>query len=155
MTPVRRFDGGVRRPLPNSVSGMGERDGEQADQQVTVYEAVGGELFFVTLVDRFYDLVETDDLVRPLYPDDLTESRRTTAGFLSQLFGGPPRYSAERGHPRLRMRHAPFAIGVAERDRWVAHMTQAVRENHLAAEIEEAMINYFETAATHMINQPG
>ena len=134
---------------------MGDNADEQTGHQVTVYEAVGGEPFFVALVNRFYDLIETDEVVRPLYPEDLTESRRTTAGFLSQLFGGPAHYSAERGHPRLRMRHAPFAIGVAERDRWVAHMTRAVRENRLAPEIEEAMIGYFETAATHMVNQSG
>ena len=98
------------------------------DEQVTVYEAVGGEPFFVSLIDRFFELVESDPVVRRLYPEDLSEPRRTTAAFLCQLWGGPPTYSIERGHPRLRMRHLPFAIGRAERDRWVEHMVTALRE---------------------------
>jgi hemoglobin len=90
--------------------------------QGTVYEAVGGQRFFVDLVDRFYDGVATDAVLRPLYPDDLTEPRRHLALFLAQYWGGPATYSDERGHPRLRMRHAPFVIGDAERDAWLSHM---------------------------------
>ena len=92
----------------------------------SVYEVVGGERFFVALVDRFYDGVEHDELLRPLYPDDLTDSRRYLAGFLAQYWGGPPDYSQERGHPRPRMRHLPFAIGEAERDAWLHHMLAAL-----------------------------
>ena len=88
----------------------------------SVYDAVGGQPFFVDLVDGFYDGVATDLLLRPLYPQDLTESRRHLAGFLAQYWGGPSTYSDQRGHPRLRMRHAPFVIGVAERDAWLHHM---------------------------------
>jgi hemoglobin len=88
----------------------------------SVYEAVGGGAFFVDLVDGFYAGVSTDPLLRPLYPDDLTDSRRHLAGFLTQYWGGPSAYSQERGHPRLRMRHAPFVIGEAERDAWLRHM---------------------------------
>jgi hemoglobin len=88
----------------------------------SVHDAVGGRQFFVDLVDGFYDGVSTDPLLRPLYPDDLTDSRRHLAGFLVQYWGGPTTYSDERGHPRLRMRHAPFAIAAPERDAWLGHM---------------------------------
>ncbi len=88
----------------------------------SVYDAVGGRPFFVDLVDGFYAGVSADVLLRPLYPEDLTDSRRHLAGFLTQYWGGPSTYSDERGHPRLRMRHAPFAIGDAERDAWLRHM---------------------------------
>lgn len=87
-----------------------------------VYDAVGGLPFFIDLVDGFYEGVDVDPLLRPLYPEDLTESRRHLAGFLAQYWGGPGTYSAERGHPRLRMRHVPFVIGEAERDAWLRHM---------------------------------
>ena len=92
----------------------------------TVYEAVGGRPFFDDLVDGFYAGVSADLLLRPLYPEDLTESRRHLAGFLTQYWGGPSTYSDERGHPRLRMRHAPFAIGEAERDAWLHHMLRSL-----------------------------
>jgi hemoglobin len=88
----------------------------------TVYEAVGGQRFFDDLVAGFYDGVATDPLLRPLYPDDLTDARRHLAGFLAQYWGGPSAYSEERGHPRLRMRHAPFVIRAEERDAWLRHM---------------------------------
>lgn len=88
----------------------------------SVYEAVGGRPFFVDLVDGFYEGVGGDPVLRSLYPDDLTEPRRHLTGFLVQYWGGPSAYSDERGHPRLRMRHAPFAIGNAERDAWLRHM---------------------------------
>lgn len=87
-----------------------------------VHDAVGGPTFFVDLVDGFYAGVRADPLLRPMYPEDLAESRRHLAGFLTQYWGGPSTYSDERGHPRLRMRHAPFAIGEAERDAWLGHM---------------------------------
>ena len=92
----------------------------------TVYDAVGGRAFFDDLVDGFYAGVSDDPLLRPMYPDDLTDSRRHLAGFLTQYWGGPSTYSDERGHPRLRMRHAPFAIGEAERDAWLRHMLGAL-----------------------------
>lgn len=94
-------------------------DGGHGD---TVFDAVGGLPFFVDLVDGFYAGVSTDPVLRPLYPEDLTDSRRHLAGFLAQYWGGPSTYSEERGHPRLRMRHAPFVIGDAERDAWLLHM---------------------------------
>ena len=92
----------------------------------SVFDAVGGWPFFVDLVDRFYAGVTADPLLRPLYPEDLTGARRHLAGFLAQYWGGPSTYSDERGHPRLRMRHAPFAIGEAERDAWLLYMLGAL-----------------------------
>ena len=125
---------------------------EQQESNETVYDRVGGDAFFVALVDRFYAGVAEDPVLRPLYPDDLSESRRTLAGFLAQYWGGPPDYSDERGHPRLRMRHAPFTIGQVERDHWFAHMVDAVRSADLPDDLEAAMLEYFDRAATHMIN---
>lgn len=118
-----------------------------------MYEAVGGRPFFEALVDRFYDGVATDLMLRPLYPEDLTESREHMAGFLSQYWGGgTAHYSDSRGHPRLRMRHAPFVIGPAEARAWYGHMQDAVRAAALPADQEEAMLEYFATAAAHLVN---
>jgi len=89
-------------------------------QPNSLYERVGGEPFFISLVERFYRGVETDPLLRPLYPADLEPPKRHLALFLVQYWGGPHTYSAERGHPRLRMRHAPFKVGPIERDAWLA-----------------------------------
>lgn len=122
------------------------------DQPMTIFDAVGGTPWFTAMIDRFYDAVETDLLIRPMYPDDLTESRDHMVKFLSQYWGGPTTYSDERGHPRLRMRHAPFIITDAERDAWLTHMLAAVRSGDLPAEIEQKMVDYFDMAAAHMIN---
>ncbi len=120
-----------------------------------MYEAVGGRPFFEALVDRFYDGVAADPLLRPLYPEDLTESRAHMAGFLSQYWGGgTAHYSDGRGHPRLRMRHAPFVIGPAEARAWYGHMEAAVRHAALPADQEEAMLDYFANAAAHLVNAP-
>ena len=121
----------------------------------TLYDRVGGEPFFVELIDAFYAGVETDPVLRPLYPDDLAPSRRHLAMFLAQYWGGPPRYNAERGHPRLRMRHAPFAIGTRERDAWLNHMLGAVAASAAAAGDKQALIAYFESAASSLINRFG
>ena len=129
----------------------------------TVHEAVGGDPFFVTLVDRFYDGVRADPLLLPMYPDDLAESRRTLTGFLIQYWGGSTAYSDERGHPRLRMRHAPFVIGEAERDAWLKHMHAALERSvdeldvadDLRAELRQKFVDYFDMAAHHMINVGG
>jgi len=121
-------------------------------EDITVYDAVGGTPFFVTLVDRFYALVARDVMLRPLYPDDLGPPAEHLALFLAQYWGGPTTYSEGRGHPRLRMRHAPFAIGQRERDRWVAAMTAALGEAHLDPELEQRFLDYFTMAADHLIN---
>ncbi len=118
-----------------------------------VYEAVGGRPWFDALVERFFAGVEADPLVRKLYPEDLTASKAHTAGFLAQYWGGGfEHYSEERGHPRLRMRHAPFAIGQAARHGWYRAMEAAVRAGDLPPEIEAKMLDYFAHASTHLMN---
>jgi hemoglobin len=123
---------------------------------VNVHDAVGGEAFFVELVDRFYAGVATDLLLRPLYPDDLTEPKRHLALFLQQYWGGPGTYSDERGHPRLRQRHAPFVIGEPERDAWLRHMSAAldavVEVRGVAPDLAAEILQYFIGAADFMVN---
>ena len=124
--------------------------------EVTVHQAVGGDEFFVELVERFYAGVAADPILRPMYPEDLTEPKRHLAGFLIQFWGGSQAYSEERGHPRLRMRHFPFHIGPAERDAWFRHMIGAlnglVEERGTIPEAEMAMREYFANAADAMRN---
>jgi hemoglobin len=119
-----------------------------------IFEAVGGLPWFTALVERFYQGVATDPILRPMYPEDLSQSVPHTAGFLAQYFGGGwEYYSAERGHPRLRMRHAPFPIDQAARDAWLRHMLAAVRSGGLTPEVEAVMVEYFERASQFMVNQ--
>src|SRR5213078_4421840 len=110
----------------------------------------------------FYLGVADDPVLRPMYPDDLTEARAHFAGFLVQYWGGPTTYSDERGHPRLRMRHMRFHIGSEERDRWLAHMSAAVGEAtaelpdpELAAAVAAALRGYFGPTAEQMRNDTG
>ncbi len=121
-----------------------------------LFDRVGGESFFVDLVDRFYLGVAGDPLLRPLYPDDLRESSEHLALFLMQYWGGPGTYSEQRGHPRLRMRHAPFVIGPAEREAWLGHMNRALDDLRAASRISEAdageLRAYLEMAATTLVN---
>lgn len=117
-----------------------------------MYERVGGESFFVDLVDRFYTGVAGDPVLRPLYPDDLEEARAHLAAFLVQYWGGPATYSETRGHPRLRMRHARFVIGELERDAWLRHMNEAVRAAELPAADERELLDYFDMAARTLVN---
>jgi hemoglobin len=119
----------------------------------SLFDRVGGEPFFAELIERFYQGVERDPILRPLYPPDLRPSRRHLTMFLAQYWGGPPTYNAERGHPRLRMRHAPFAIGQAERDAWLRLMHAAVSASTASEADKEALQAYFESAATSLINQ--
>jgi len=121
----------------------------------SVYELAGGEKTFRLLVQRFYAGVATDPILRAVYPeDDLTAATERLTLFLIQYWGGPSTYSEQRGHPRLRMRHQPFAIGQAQRDAWLGHMTAAVESLDLAPAVRKALLDYFETASTAMINQP-
>jgi hemoglobin len=122
-------------------------------QGKTVYEIVGGDETFRRLVDAFYARVEQDPILRPLFPDDLTPGKEHQFLFLSQYWGGPARYEAQRGHPRLRMRHFPFAIGQKERDAWVGHMLAAVDEVGIPEPARTQMIEYFERSASFLINQ--
>ncbi len=126
---------------------MTTRDG------TTLYARVGGEPFFRALVGRFYQAVERDALLRPLYPANLEPGKTNLAGFLAQYWGGPPDYSARRGHPRLRMRHARFAIGRPQRDAWLRHMTDAVHASSASPEDAAALVAYFESAAAMLVNR--
>jgi len=120
---------------------------------VSVYEEAGGSATFRTLVERFYAGVASDPLLRPLYPDaDLSSATERLTLFLIQYWGGPDTYSARRGHPRLRLRHQPFAIGQAERDAWLRHMTAAVESLDVSPAVRKALLDYFETTSTAMIN---
>jgi hemoglobin len=122
----------------------------------TFYDAVGGEETFRRLVHHFYAGVAEDPLLRPLYPEpDLAGAEERLRMFLVQYWGGPRTYSAERGHPRLRMRHAPFAIGTAERDAWLRHMREAVDSLGLPDSAAVLLWDYLEMAAHSMVNSPG
>ncbi len=121
----------------------------------TLYEAAGGLPFFEALVDRFYAGVATDPILLPLYPEpeDLRDARHKLALFLAQYWGGPPTYSEERGHPALRMRHARFAIGTVERDRWLHHMLAAVVSLDPPADIRRPLEEYLTMASGALVNR--
>lgn len=119
----------------------------------TIYELVGGEATFARIADNFYNAVQEDEALHPLYPGDWDESKRTLKLFLMQYFGGPGDYSQERGHPRLRMRHMPFTIGQAERDAWIKHMQAAIEKEHFPPELHALFMDYFERTATFMMNK--
>ncbi|MDX6202500.1 MAG: hemoglobin [Frankiales bacterium] len=122
--------------------------------QPNFYDAVGGEETFTRLVAAFYAGVADDPLLRPLYPeDDLGPAAERLRMFLVQYWGGPRDYSDQRGHPRLRMRHAPFAIGPNERDAWLRHMRDAVDSLGLPTAQEQALWSYLYQSAFAMINR--
>jgi hemoglobin len=121
---------------------------------LSLYERAGGTPFFEALVGRFYAGVAGDPLLRPNYPEpDLAGATRRLTMFLIQYWGGPTTYDQERGHPRLRMRHAPFAIGPAERDRWLVHMRAAVADLAPPADVATELERYFAMAAEAMRNR--
>ena len=125
----------------------------QPGAQPTFYEQVGGHETFVRLVDVFYDGVAADPVLRSLYPEeDLTAAKERLRMFLEQYWGGPTTYSQQRGHPRLRMRHAPFRVNPDARDRWLAHMRAAVESLRLAPMLESVLWDYLERAAWSMVN---
>lgn len=122
----------------------------------TFFAAVGGEDTFRRLVDAFYQGVAADPVLRALYPeDDLAPAAERLRMFLIQYWGGPSTYSQQRGHPRLRMRHAPFPIGVAQRDAWLRHMRAALDSITLPPAYEQALWDYLVNAAESMRNVPG
>jgi hemoglobin len=131
---------------------------EQPEER-SVYDIVG-EKFFVDLVDAFYDGVETDPILIPLYPEgtETSGARHRLALFLVQYWGGPDTYMEERGHPRLRMRHAPYVIADRERDHWLMHMATAIENtivdvNEVDREhVTMELANYMVNAAEHMRN---
>lgn len=119
------------------------------DAKPTLHDAVGGMPFFEALVERFYDGVARDPALLARYPqpEDLGPARRRLTLFLAEYWGGPHDYSAERGHPRLRMRHLPFDVGTEERDRWLVHMRAAVEAMAPPEEVARALLAYFEMGA--------
>jgi hemoglobin len=118
-----------------------------------VYAAIG-EDGFRRLVRAFYAQVPADDILGPMYPKgDMEGAEDRLLGFLIFRFGGPPTYIQERGHPRLRMRHAPFVIGQEARDRWIRLMTKALEEAQLPAEARDVLESFFGNTATFMINR--
>ncbi|GAB3581654.1 globin [Amycolatopsis endophytica] len=117
------------------------------------FEAVGGEPTFRKIVARFYAEVAKDEVLRPMYPEeDLGPAEDRLRLFLMQYWGGPHTYSDQRGHPRLRMRHAPFKIGPIERDAWLRAMRIAVDEAGLPQPLEDELWRYLEMAAHSMMN---
>jgi hemoglobin len=122
-------------------------------EEASFYDAVGGEPTFRRLVDRFYEGVADDPLLRPMYPEgDLGPAAERMRLFLMQYWGGPNTYSATRGHPRLRMRHAPFVVNEAARDAWLTHMRAAVDSLGLPEPHHSALWDYLERAAYFMVN---
>tara|TARA_Y100000588_G_scaffold130839_1_gene143385 strand:- start:250 stop:648 length:399 start_codon:yes stop_codon:yes gene_type:complete len=118
-----------------------------------VYSKLGGKEFFVELVNKFYERVETDQILRPMYPENLDPGKDHLAGFLAQYFGGPAEYSAERGHPRLRQRHRLFPIDQAARDAWVNHMVASVQSMDVPEYESRILTEYFENTATLLMNR--
>ena len=124
---------------------------------MTLYDAMGGHAFFDRLVHRFYEGVRSDPVLLPLYPpDELDAAEDRLRMFLEQYWGGPKTYQEQRGHPRLRMRHAPFAVSPKARDHWLMNMREALddarQEGPLAPELEQQLWAYFEHAANFMVN---
>lgn len=123
--------------------------------EAAVYGAIGEE-GFARLAAAFYRKVPNDEILSPMYPaDDMPGSEERLRDFLVGRFGGPPRYIEQRGHPRLRMRHMPFAIDQAARDRWMQLMTNAVAEAELPADAAGVLLEFFGAMATFMINRGG
>ena len=119
------------------------------------YDEIGGEAFFADLVSQFYAQVAVDPILRPMYPDtDLKAAATRLQWFLEQYWGGPTTYQENRGHPRLRMRHAEFHINLAAHDAWINAMRTAVDGMQMRPEHKEQLWSYLEMAAAAMINQP-
>ena len=120
-----------------------------------IYSTIG-EDGFTRIVAAFYRQIPADDVLGPLYPaEDLPGAEQRLRDFLIFRFGGSMKYVEERGHPRLRMRHAPFAIGQAARDRWMELMTRALSEAELPGEIQHFLQEFFAGVATFLMNRPG
>jgi hemoglobin len=121
----------------------------------THYEQLGGEAFFADLVSQFYAYVAVDPILRPMYPDsDMKGAATRLQWFLEQYWGGPTTYQENRGHPRLRMRHAEFHIDSAARDAWLNAMHAVVDGMEIKPELRAELWSYLEMAANSMVNQP-
>lgn len=127
---------------------------DRMTEPANLYQRAGGAPFFEALVARFYAGVGADPVLRAVYPEpDLAPAQRRLTLFLIQYWGGPATYDQERGHPRLRMRHAPFAIGPIERDRWLFHMRAAIAAMDPARDVADALERYIAMAAEAMRNR--
>ena len=125
----------------------------EAQSGQTFYDEIGGYPTIAKIVDRFYEGVATDEVLRPLYPEeDLGPAAERFTLFLVQYWGGPTTYSDNRGHPRLRMRHAPFAVSPAAKDRWLVHFRAGLDEAGLTAEQDAQFWDYVTHAAQFMVN---
>lgn len=118
----------------------------------SVADRIGTDAF-LTIVDDFYARVEHDELLRPMYPEDLEPGRTHLAQFLAQYFGATGVYSSHRGHPRLRMRHASFPITLEAAARWAAHMTDAIEAQGFDDDVEAELLAYVVHATPQMVNQ--
>ena len=128
---------------------------EQTTEPVSFYQAVGGEQTFRRLVHSFYRRVAGDPVLRAVYPSkNLGLAEEHLRLFLIQYWGGPRTYDERRGHPRLRMRHARFSIGEAERDAWLRHMRAALDELRLDPERDAQLWDYLVMAAHSLVNRP-
>lgn len=127
-------------------------DHDQPLHPTEVFDRVGGLATFRRLVDTFYAKVADDELLRPMYPDDLEPGKRNLARFLAQYWGGGDIYSRERGHPRLRMRHAGFPITPEAAMRWAELMSASIRELEFPPEVESLLLAYVAQATPTMIN---
>ncbi|MEY9949846.1 globin [Kitasatospora sp. GAS1066B] len=127
--------------------------GRDETREESFFEAVGGEAAFRRLVHHFYQGVAGDEVLRPMYPEaDLAGAEERLVLFLMQYWGGPRTYSEQRGHPRLRMRHAPFKVDQAAHDAWLRHMRAAVDELDLQPAAEQQLWDYLTYAAASMVN---
>ncbi|MFA9430482.1 globin [Egicoccus sp. AB-alg2] len=118
-----------------------------------VFERAGGMDAFEQLVDAFYARVEHDELLRPMYPEDLEPGKRHLAQFLAQYWGAGDVYSSHRGHPRLRMRHAPFDVTPEAALRWADHMSAAIRDQQFHSDVEALLLAYVQRATPTLINR--
>jgi hemoglobin len=145
--------GPVRRGGACDTVRVTEQPVARTEDTQSFYALVGGHETFARLVARFYSGVADDPLLRPLYPEeDLGPAEERLLLFLEQYWGGPTTYGDQRGHPRLRMRHAPFKVGPDARDAWLRHMRDAVDSLALPAEQEAVLWQYLERAAFSMVN---
>ena len=128
---------------------------EGAVEGATFFDAIGGHPTFQRLIEAFYARVETDPVLRPIYPEDeLGPAAERLRMFLEQYWGGPHTYNEVRGHPRLRARHVPFRIDTAARDAWLAAMRGALDEVSLAPAADKVLWDYLTVAADMLVNTP-
>ncbi len=139
-------------PQPSPISLRVSAGGEAV--QGNFWQQVGGRPTFEKLVRAFYDGIRTDEVLMPMYPEqpELEPAIQRLTGFLEQYWGGPGTYSQERGHPRLRMRHAPFKVNPDARDRWLGHMRAALDTLELSPLDDATLWDYLDRAAHAMVN---